>query len=128
MKDLTKIGAGVIALTAIGGWIWEACKDDKMRAKKEKEREDYLQVRNRSVPVEIVSVRYMGDKYRKATRVKKIQTSFYKSKLRAENELKEMARLEGCNLILDIMPERSEDSEGNYVFSVWRYSGTASKM
>lgn len=70
----------------------------------------------------------MGDKYRKATRVKKIQTSFYKSKLRAENELKEMARLEGCNLILDIMPERSEDSEGNYVFSVWRYSGTASKM
>ena len=118
------------ALAVVGG----ACLNylEKYSEKEERERkqhEEYLKSRNISHPVELVSVNYRGRK--KYSRiVASISTDWYSSLHRAEDELRELARQHGCDMVINVTKEKDTKSEptekgGTYYYTVWRLAGEA---
>ena len=123
--------AVVIGVGGLITWAYNADKrNEKIRQEMErieKEREAYLDARNIKKPVELVSANYHGKKYKNVIEIKDIETDYFRKKERAENELKELARLAGCNIVLNVKANRSEDCSGNYYYSIWSFSGKACK-
>jgi hypothetical protein len=74
--------------------------------------------------VETISVNYKGYiKIIKGSEKDRIVTTFWKDKNDALISLKVSAAFINCNLIYDVRYETKEDSEGNYKFNRFSYSG-----
>ena len=118
------------ALAAAGGaGLYYLAKSSEKEERERKQHEDYLKSRNISHPVELVSVNYRGRK--KYSRiVASISTDWYDSLERAEDELRELARQHGCDMVINVTKEKDTESEptekgGTYYYTVWRLAGEA---
>ena len=62
--------------------------------------------------------------------VASISTDWYSSLHRAEDELRELARQHGCDMVINVTKEKDTESEptekgGTYYYTVWRLAGEA---
>lgn len=118
------------ALAAAGGAsFYYLDKSSKKEERERQEYEDYLNRRNVSHPVELVSANYRGRKKYSAA-VSSIRTDWHSSLREAEDELRELARMHNCNMVVNVTKEKDTESEltekgGFYNYTVWRLSGTA---
>ena len=118
------------ALAVVGGaGLYYLEKYSEKKERERKQHEEYLKSRNISHPVELVSVNYRGRK--KYSRiVASISTDWYASLDRAEDELRELARQHGCDMVINVTKEKDTKSEptekgGTYYYTVWRLAGEA---
>ena len=119
-----------VALAVVGGaGLYYLEKYSEKKERERKQHEEYLKSRNISHPVELVSVNYRGRK--KYSRiVASISTDWYSSLHRAEDELRELARQHGCDMVINVTKEKDTESEptekgGTYYYTVWRLAGEA---
>ena len=119
-----------VALAVVGGaGLYYLEKYSEKEECERKQHEEYLKSRNISHPVELVSVNYRGRK--KYSRiVASISTDWYSSLHRAEDELRELARQHGCDMVINVTKEKDTESEptekgGTYYYTVWRLAGEA---
>ena len=119
-----------VALAVVGGaGLYYLEKYSEKEERERKQHEEYLKSRNISHPVELVSVNYRGRK--KYSRiVASISTDWYASLDRAEDELCELARQHGCDMVINVIKEKDTQSEptekgGTYYYTVWRLAGEA---
>ena len=119
-----------VALAVVGGaGLYYLEKYSEKEERERKQHEEYLKSRNISHPVELVSVNYRGRK--KYSRiVASISTDWYASLHRAEDELRELARQHGCDMVINVTKEKDTESEptekgGTYYYTVWRLAGEA---
>ena len=119
-----------VALAVVGGaGLYYLEKYSEKEERERKQHEEYLKSRNISHPVELVSVNYRGRK--KYSRiVASISTDWYSSLHRAEDELRELARQHGCDMVINVTKEKDTESEptekgGTYYYTVWRLAGEA---
>ena len=109
--------------------LYHLAKSAEKEERERKQHEEYLKSRNISHPVELVSVNYRGRK--KYSRiVASISTDWYSSLHRAEDELRELARQHGCDMVINVTKEKDTESEptekgGTYYYTVWRLAGEA---
>ena len=87
--------------------------------------EDHLEVK-------IVSENYLGNRFDKLKKVKRLKTSYYRSKSDAENDIKAMAKYLGCTHVLEFSYDRGEREEegpkgGTHIYSTWSAIGIAAK-
>ena len=118
------IGVGVM-FAAFGAYIYDCAK----AAAKEEEHLDYLEKQNRIKPVELVSSNYQGRKKYKEE-LGFIETDNYRSISRAKDELRELARKCGGNMVINVNVDTDTDWEpgpkgGRHYYSVWSVSGIA---
>ena len=94
-----------VALAVVGGaGLYYLEKYSEKEERERKQHEEYLKSRNISHPVELVSVNYRGRK--KYSRiVASISTDWYSSLHRAEDELRELARQHGCDMVINVTKE-----------------------
>ena len=118
------------ALAVVGGaGLYYLEKYSEKEERERKQHEEYLKSRNISHPVELESVNYRGRK--KYSRiVASISTDWYASLDRAEDELRELARQHGCDMVINVIKEKDTQSEptekgGTYYYTVWRLAGEA---
>ena len=120
--------AGALAVAG-GASLYHLAKSAEKEERERKQHEEYLKSRNISHPVELVSVNYRGRK--KYSRiVASISTDWYSSLHRAEDELRELARQHGCDMVINVTKEKDTESEptekgGTYYYTVWRLAGEA---
>ena len=120
--------AGALAVAG-GVGLYHLAKSSEKEERERKQHEEYLKSRNISHPVELVSVNYRGRK--KYSRiVASISTDWYASLDRAEDELCELARQHGCDMVINVIKEKDTQSEptekgGTYYYTVWRLAGEA---
>ena len=120
--------AGALAVAG-GASLYHLAKSAEKEERERKQHEEYLKSRNISHPVELVSVNYRGRK--KYSRiVASISTDWYASLDRAEDELCELARQHGCDMVINVIKEKDTQSEptekgGTYYYTVWRLAGEA---
>lgn len=120
------------ALAAAGGAsFYYMAKSSEEEERKRQEYEDYLDRRNVSHPVELVSSNYNGRKKYKEE-LGYIETDFYGSVRRAKEELKELARNLGGNMVINVDIDSDTDWEpgpkgGTHYYTVLRASGIAVK-
>lgn len=125
---LPLILAGALAVVG-GAGLYYLEKYSEKKERERKQHEEYLKSRNISHPVELVSVNYRGRK--KYSRiVASISTDWYASLDRAEDELRELARQHGCDMVINVTKEKDTKSEptekgGTYYYTVWRLAGEA---
>ena len=125
---LPLILAGALAVVG-GAGLYYLEKYSEKEERERKQHEEYLKSRNISHPVELVSVNYRGRK--KYSRiVASISTDWYASLHRAEDELRELARQHGCDMVINVTKEKETESEptekgGIYYYTVWRLAGEA---
>lgn len=125
---LPLILAGALAVVG-GAGLYYLEKYSEKEERERKQHEEYLKSRNISHPVELVSVNYRGRK--KYSRiVASISTDWYSSLHRAEDELRELARQHGCDMVINVTKEKDTESEptekgGTYYYTVWRLAGEA---
>ena len=125
---LPLILAGALAVVG-GAGLYYLEKYSEKEERERKQHEEYLKSRNISHPVELVSVNYRGRK--KYSRiVASISTDWYASLHRAEDELRELARQHGCDMVINVTKEKDTESEptekgGTYYYTVWRLAGEA---
>ena len=125
---LPLILAGALAVVG-GAGLYYLEKYSEKEERERKQHEEYLKSRNISHPVELVSVNYRGRK--KYSRiVASISTDWYASLDRAEDELCELARQHGCDMVINVIKEKDTQSEptekgGTYYYTVWRLAGEA---
>ena len=119
-----------VALAVVGGaGLYYLEKYSEKEERERKQHEEYLKSRNISHPVELVSVNYRGRK--KYSRiVASISTDWYASLDRAEDELRELARQHGFDMVINVTKEKDTESEptekgGTYYYTVWRLAGEA---
>ena len=99
--------------------------------KAERERKqhgEYLKSRI-SHPVELVSVNYRERK-KHSRIVASISTDWYASLDRAEDELRELARQHGCDMVINVTKGKDTESEptekgGTYYYTLWSLAGEA---
>lgn len=82
--------------------------------------------------VKIVSENYLGDKFNRLKRIKKLQTTFYTDKHDAQEDIKTMAKYLMCTHVLDVYYKREENEErtskgGTHIYSTWSAIGVAAK-
>lgn len=53
-----------------------------------------------------------------------ISTKYYRQKATAEYELRILAAQNDCDIVQDVEFNKSENQNGNYIYSVWSASGT----
>ena len=120
--------AGALAVAG-GAGLYHLAKSSEKEERERKQHKEYLKSRNISHPVELVSVNYRGRK--KYSRiVASISTDWYASLDRAEDELRELARQHGCDMVINVTKEKDTESEptekgGTYYYTVWRLAGEA---
>lgn len=125
---LPLILAGALAVVG-GAGLYYLEKYSEKKERERKQHEEYLKSRNISHPVELVSVNYRGRK--KYSRfVASISTDWYASLDRAEDELRELARQHGSDMVINVTKEKDTESEptekgGTYYYTVWRLAGEA---
>ena len=125
---LPLILAGALAVVG-GAGLYYLEKYSEKEERERKQHEEYLKSRNISHPVELVSVNYRGRK--KYSRiVASISTDWYSSLHRAEDELRELARQHGCDMVINVTKEKDTESEptekgGTYYYTVWCLAGEA---
>ena len=125
---LPLILAGALAVVG-GAGLYYLEKYSEKEERERKQHEEYLKSRNISHPVELVSVNYRGRK--KYSRiVASISTDWYSSLHRAEDELRELARQHGCDMVINVTKGKDTESEptekgGTYYYNVWHLAGEA---
>lgn len=82
--------------------------------------------------VRLVSENYLGDRFDRLTKIKSLQSSWYRDKHDAQEELKSMAKYLGCTHVLNFYFDRDECEEkgpkgGTHIYSVWSAIGVAAK-
>ena len=82
-------------------------------------------------PVELVSSNYLGSKKYKEKKGY-IETDSYRSISRAKDELRELARKHGGNMVINVNVDTGTDWEpgpkgGRHYYTVWSASGIAVK-
>lgn len=97
------------------------CKEHK------KAYEDNIRTFKRGIDTEtqvvIYSINYKGKKPELKFK-KKIFTREYRNKDDAERELRIIAAKNSCFVILDVEFSKTTMNDGNYIYSVWKASGT----
>ncbi len=58
-------------------------------------------------------------------RIHDVESLYFREKENALDELKLRAINKGCNAVYNVVYSKDHDTEGNYVFSIWRASGKA---
>ena len=125
---LPLILAGALAVVG-GAGLYYLEKYSEKEERERKQHEEYLKSRNISHPVELVSVNYRGRK-KHSRIVASISTDWYASLDRAEDELRELARQHGCDMVINVTKGKDTESEptekgGTYYYNVWHLAGEA---
>lgn len=87
--------------------------------------EDHLEVK-------LVSENYFGNRFDRLKRVKWLETSYYRDRSDAEDDIKSMAKYLGCTHVLEFNFDRQEEEEdgpkgGTHIYSTWSARGVAAK-
>ncbi len=118
------IGIGAM-FAALGTYAYSCAKE----AERNEEHANYLKKQNRIKPVELVSSNYQGKKkYKKELDF--IETDYYNSVSQAKEELKELARKLGGNMVINVDVDKNTDWEpgpkgGDHFYTVWKATGIA---